>query len=76
MSTGTIIARAFKPMPVMLKLVNEKFKEYKNLILFMGKNGKKVLGESKKNWKFEYNEKKSLTSKDSFLINIKNIKKI
>ena len=76
LNAGTIIARAFKPMPVMLKLVEEKFNKYKNLILFMGKNGKKVLEESKKNWKFEYEEKKSLTSKDSFLINIKNIKKI
>ena len=76
LNAGTIIARAFKPMPVMLKLVEEKFNKYKNLILFMGKNGKKVLEESKKNWKFEYEEKKSLTSKDSFLINIKNIRKI
>ena len=48
LNAGTIIARAFKPMPVMLKLVEEKFNEYKNLILFMGKNGKKVLEESKK----------------------------
>ena len=52
LNSGTIIARAFKPMPLMLNLVNEKFKDYKNLILFMGKNGKKVLEESKKNWKF------------------------
>jgi 16S rRNA (guanine527-N7)-methyltransferase len=76
LNTGTIIARAFKPMPVMLKLVNEKFLEYKNLILFMGKKGREALEESKKNWIFEYEEKKSLTSEDSFLINIKNIKKI
>ena len=76
LNAGTIIARAFKPMPVMLKLVEEKFNEYKNLILFMGKNGKKVLEESKKNWNFEYEEKKSATSSESFLINIKNIKKI
>ena len=76
LNAGTIIARAFKPMPVMLKLVEEKFNEYKNLILFMGKNGKKVLKESKKNWNFEYEEKKSATSSESFLINIKNIKKI
>ena len=76
LNTGTIIARAFKPMPVMLKLVNEKFVEYKNLILFMGKKGREALEESKKDWIFEYEEKKSLTSEDSFLINIKNIKKI
>jgi len=48
LNTGTIIARAFKPMPVMLKLVNEKFVEYKNLILFMGKKGREALEESKK----------------------------
>ena len=76
LQTGTIMSRAFKPMPVMLKLVNEKFVEYKNLILFMGKKGREALEESKKNWIFEYEEKKSLTSEDSFLINIKNIKKI
>ena len=76
LNADTIIARAFKPMPVMLKLVEEKFNKYKNLILFMGKNGKKVLKESKKNWNFEYEEKKSATSSESFLINIKNIKKI
>jgi hypothetical protein len=28
--------------------VNEKFKEYKNLILFMGKNGKTVSRRSQK----------------------------
>ena len=35
----------------------------------------KFLINSKKNWEFDYTEKKSLTNKDSFLINIKKIKK-
>ena len=73
--SGSIIARAFKPLPIILDLVQEKFKNYKNLIVFMGKNGKQMLEDSVKKWKFEYKEKRSLTSKDSFLINIKNIKK-
>ena len=51
------------------------FTDYKNLIVFMGKNGKQLIEESIKNWEFEYKEKESLTNKDSFLINIKNIKK-
>ena len=75
LNTGSIMARAFKPLPVVLDLVHKNFSSYKNLILFMGKNGKQVLKESLKEWDFEYIEKKSLTSKDSFLINIKNIKK-
>ncbi len=41
----------------------------------MGRNGKQTLNEAFKVWKFEYKEKMSLTSDDSFLINIKNIKK-
>ena len=75
LETGTIMSRAFKPMPVVLDLVYKNFSKYKNLIFFMGKSGKKVFENSKKEWNLEYIEKKSLTSKDSFLINIKKIKK-
>ena len=75
LETGTIMARAFKPMPVVLELVYKNFKNYKNLILFMGKNGEKALQESLEMWDFDYYKKKSITSEDSFLLNIKNIKK-
>ncbi len=73
--TGTIMARAFKPLPIVLDLVNKNFSTYRNLILFMGKNGKKILSDTLKDWDFDYKEKKSLTSKDSFILNIRNIKK-
>ena len=73
--TGTIVVRAFKPLPIVLHLVNKNFSSYKNLILFMGKNGEKVLEETLKDWDFDFEKKKSITSKDSFLLNIKNIKK-
>jgi len=73
--TGTIMSRAFKPMPVVLELVYENFSKYKNLIFFMGKNGKKIFEKSKNNWELEYIEKKSLTNEDSFLLNIKKLKK-
>ena len=75
LETGTIMSRAFKPMPIVLDLVYENFSRYKNLIFFMGKNGKKVFENSLRNWDLEYTEKKSLTNEDSFLLNIKNIKK-
>ena len=75
LETGTIMSRAFKPMPIVLDLVYENFSKYKNVIFFMGKSGKKIFENSKKNWELEYIEKKSLTSEDSFLINIKKIKK-
>ena len=41
----------------------------------MGRNGEKILEDALKNWDFEYETKKSITSEDSFLLNIKNIKK-
>ena len=75
LETGTIMSRAFKPMPVILNLVNENFKKYKNIIFFMGNSGRKILNETLQEWDLDYEEKKSLTSEDSFLINIKKIKK-
>jgi 16S rRNA (guanine527-N7)-methyltransferase len=75
LETGTVMSRAFKPMPVVLDLVYENFSKYKNLIFFMGKSGKKIFQKSKDDWSLEYVEKKSLTNEDSFLLNIKKISK-
>jgi len=74
--TGTIMARAFKPLPIVLELVSKNFNSYKNLILFMGKNGDEMLEETLKDWELDFEKKISVTSKDSFLLNITNIKKI
>ncbi len=73
--TGTIMSRAFKPMPVILNLVNENFKKFKNIIFFMGSSGKKILNETLKEWELDFEEKKSLTNDDSFILNIKKIRK-
>jgi 16S rRNA (guanine527-N7)-methyltransferase len=75
LESDTIMARAFKPLPIILDLVYKNFSSYKNLIVFMGKNGEKVLEEALINWNFDFEKKKSITSEDSFLLNIKNIKK-
>ena len=71
-----ITSRAFKPLPVVLELLNSNFKNFKNLIIFMGKTGNKILSETLKKWKLDYETKKSITSSDSFILNIKGIKKI
>ena len=75
LDSGTIMARAFKPLPIILDLVCKNFSSYKNLIVFMGKNGEKVLEETLINWNFDFEKRKSITSEDSFLLNITNIKK-
>ena len=73
--TGTIMSRAFKPMPVILDLVHKNFKKYKNLVLYMGESGRKILNDSLKNWNLDYEEKKSLTNENSFLLSIKKMER-
>ena len=71
----TIIARAFKPVGEIFKILNNNFNNYKNLILFLGKRGKQTLRDASMIWDFEYKERRSMTSSDSLILNIKNIKK-
>ena len=73
--TGTIMSRAFKPMPIIINLVYENFKKYKNIIFFMGDSGRKILNDTLQDWNLDYEEKKSLTNEDSFILNIKKIEK-
>ena len=56
--TGTIMSRAFKPMPEILNLVNENFTKFKNIIFFMGSSGRKIFNDSLKDWDLDYEEKK------------------
>ena len=70
-----IVARAFKPLKIILQLIHEKSKNLKNLLLFLGKSGKQTLLDASKIWEFEYKELKSVTSDDSLIINIKRFKK-
>ena len=71
-----ITSRAFKPLPIVLELINTNFKNFKNLIIFMGKSGTEILSETLKKWKLDYETKKSITSDDSFILNIRGIKKL
>ena len=73
--TGTIMSRAFKPMPIILDLVQKNFGKYKNIILFMGKSGRKILKDTLKIWNLDYEEKKSLTNHESMIVKISNLRK-
>ena len=74
--TDVIISRAFKPLPVIFQIAKTNFKNFKYIILFLGKSGKKILKDAMKNWKFDYEEKKSLTNDESIIVKISNLKKI
>ena len=73
--TDLLIARAFKPLPIVLDLAEKNFKKFKSVILFLGKNKKNILEKALINWSFDYKEKKSITSSESKIIKICNLKK-
>ncbi len=75
LQTDIIISRAFKPLPVIFEIALNNFKEFKYIILFLGKSGKEVLKDASKKWKFEYEEKKSLTNDESLVVKIFNLQK-
>ena len=70
-----IVARAFKPLPIILDLVTKNFDDFKSIILFLGKSGKSSIEQSLKRWNLEFIEKKSVTEKDSILIKINKVSK-
>ncbi len=76
LKTDLIVARAFKPLPVILSLVEKNFSKFKYVIVYLGKNGKQLLEDSLSKFDFQYKEKNSLTSDDSIMIKITNLKKI
>ena len=70
-----IVVRAFKPINSIFEIVTKNFQNFQNLIVFLGKSGKQTLLDASKVWDFEYKQRMSVTSNDSLIINIKNIKK-
>ena len=64
----------FKPLPVVLELIKNNFKFFNEVILFLGKNGKRNF-EKSLDWKIKYEIKKSITNKNSLILKIKNLKK-
>ena len=75
LSTDVIIARAFKPLPIIFEIAKKNFKNFKFIVLFLGKTGKKILNEALMHWEFNYEEKKSLTNPESIVIKVSNLRK-
>ena len=73
--TDLIITRAFKPLPIILDLAEKNFKKIKSVVIFLGKNKKNILEKALMNWSFDYKEKRSITSSESKIIKICNLKK-
>ena len=75
LTTDVIISRAFKPLPIIFQIAKNNFKKFKYIILFLGRTGKTVIDNARENWNFDYEKKKSLTSNQSLIVKISNLKK-
>ena len=75
LSDDVFVARAFKPLKIILQLMHNKAKNWKKIIIFLGKNGKSQLLQASKVWDIEYKQRVSITSNDSSVIEINRLRK-
>ena len=69
------VARAFKPLKIILQLIHNKAENWKKVFIFLGKTGKSELLQASKSWEIEYKQRVSITSDDSTIIEINRLKK-
>jgi len=70
-----IVARAFKPFGKILELMHKKAKNWKKIFIFLGKTGQNELLQASKSWDLKYKKRMSITSNDSFIVEINDLKK-
>ena len=75
LEANVFVARAFKPLKIVLELIHSKCTNWKKILLFQGKQGEQELLEASKNWNIEYKQRVSCTSNDSKILKIINLKK-
>ena len=75
LSSDVIVARAFKPLPVILNLIKNNFKLFNEVILFLGKSGREIIQQVLLEWKMKYELKKSITNEDSLILKIKSLER-
>jgi len=70
-----IVARAFKPLKIILKFLNKNKQNWKKVFLFLGKTGHEELIQASKSWYIKYKQRMSITSSDSVIIVIDKLNK-
>ena len=74
-SEDVFVARAFKPLKIILELIHNKAQNWKKIFVFLGKTGKNELLQASKSWDIEYKQRVSVTSNDSIVVEINKLKK-
>ena len=69
------VARAFKPLEIILELIHNKAENWRKIFIFLGKTGKRELLQASKIWDIKYKQRISITNNDSMVIEINNLRK-
>ena len=69
-----IVARAFKPLKIILQFLDKNTENWKKVFLFLGKTGQDELLQASKSWNIKYKQRMSVTSSDSVVIEINKLK--
>ena len=56
-SGDVFVARAFKPLKIILPLIHNKVENWKKIFVFLGKTGKNELLQASKSWHIEYKQR-------------------
>ena len=70
-----IIARAFKPLKIVLDFLDKNTENWKKIFLFLGKTGRDELLLASKTWNIKYKQIASVTNSDSIIIEINRLSK-
>ena len=70
-----IVARAFKPLKIILQFLDKNTENWKKVFLFLGKTGPDELLHASKSWHIQYKQRMSVTSSDSIVIEVNKLKK-
>ena len=74
-SEDVFVARAFKPLKIILELIHNNAENWKKFFIFLGKTGNNELLQASKVWDIEYKQRVSVTSNDSIVVEINKLKK-
>ena len=75
LSDDVYVARAFKPLGVILKLIHNNAVNWKKFFVFLGKTGHGQILQASKIWDIEYKQSISVTNSDSLIIEINRLRK-
>ena len=70
-----IVARAFKPLKIILRFLDKNTKNWKKVFLFLGKTGQNELLQASKSWDIKYKQRMSVTNSDSIVIEINKLQR-